>query len=431
MTVVPKSFNQTPRTPRAWEPIVAFAVAIAAMALTGCADNGKSETAQFSETKAECTSTAVPNAYVVHWKDDSVSVVRGWTREDFTREIFEPNKNDIRLVEQDQRVKIQPLAGGMATPTDARPYTTVDPSATSTDQWGTSMISAPDAWNAGVKGAGVVVAVIDSGVDITHPQLRGRLAVNTKEIPGNGIDDDGNGYIDDVNGWDFDGDQPIVSDSAGHGTHVAGIILAEHGTSMVKGVAPEAKLLPLDFMNADGQGNIGDAILALKYAGQQGARVINASWGGAPCSQTLSHTIADLESQGVLFVAAAGNSGVNIDQQPEYPAAFSISNQITVGASTARDFTAGFSNFSFHLVHLFAPGAAILSTYPGARVATLSGTSMAAPFVAGAAALLFSAHPNATVAQVRAALIGSVDHGDFAATSQGRLNIKKALDALH
>lgn len=416
------------QTPRAWEPMIAIVVAMAALALMGCGGEKKSEVATFHETKPECAETAVPNSYVVHWKDGSVTVERGYTREDFEREIFEPNKDDIRMAEQDQSIQISPREAGAAT--NVRAYDNVMTSAVPDDQWGQTITAAPDVWAAGVKGAGVIVAVVDSGVDITHPQLRGRLAINVREIPGNGIDDDDNGYIDDVSGWDFDGNQPIVSDTAGHGTHVAGIILAEHGTSTMKGMAPEAKILPLDFMTAAGSGNIGNAILAIQYAAKQGARVINASWGGSPCSKTLSRTIADLEERGILFVAAAGNDGVDIDQLPEYPAAFALPNQITVGASTARDYTASFSNFSYHLVHLFAPGASILSTYPGNQVAALSGTSMAAPFVSGAAALLFSARPHATATQVRSALLNSVDPGNFAAMTKGRLNVKKALQNL-
>lgn len=395
--------------------VLSSAVVLAAV---GCGEKAKVETASFNETKAECAATAVPNSYVVQWKDGTVSVARGWTRDEFENEIFEPYKDDIRWAEQDQVVSAKPAAAKIST------------QASNDDSWGQLKTSAATAWSRGVLGDGITVAVIDSGVDITHPQLRSRLAVNSKEIPGNGIDDDENGFVDDVHGWDFDEDQPIVSDSAGHGTHVAGIILAEHGASAVQGIAPMAKLLPLDFMNADGQGNIGDAILAIQYAADQGARVINASWGGAPCSQTLSRTIADLETRGILFIAAAGNSGVDLEQLPEYPAAFVIPNQITVGASTARDYTAGFSNFSYRLVHLFAPGASILSTYPGNRVASLSGTSMAAPFVAGAAALLMSAHPTASVSQIRSALLDSVDAGPFAATTRGRLNIPRALDSI-
>ncbi len=418
------------RTPRAWEPFIAVAIAALALALAGCGQNVQTSAATFSETKPACAATAVPNSYIVHWKDGSVSVERGYTRDDFDKEIFEPYKDEISHAEQDQLIKVTPMNSTIGNAENIRPYDQVDTSSTADDQWGQNIISVSSAWNAGVYGAGVTVAVVDSGVDITHPQLRGRLYVNTREIPGNGIDDDGNGFIDDVSGWDFDGNQPIVSDSAGHGTHVAGIILAEHGQTTVKGVAPAAKLLPLDFMNAKGEGNIGDAILAVQYAANQGARVINASWGGSPCSSALNRTIFELDAKGILFIAAAGNSGVELDQLPEYPAAFLNPNQITVGASTSRDYTAGFSNFSYKFVQLFAPGASILSTYPGNRSASLSGTSMAAPFVAGAAALLMSANPSATVSQIRAALLNSVDKNAFAASTKGRLNVRQALEAL-
>jgi subtilisin family serine protease len=419
------SSEPTAKSPRFWEPFFAIAIAAAALLLSGCTEKTSTQAATFPETKAECTATAVPNSFVVHWKDGSVSVERGLTREDFNREVFEKHKEDIQFAEQDQTIKLSP----MSLAPDFISATDVGASATAEDTWGQTITGAQEAWNTGVRGAGVKVAIIDSGVDITHPQLRSRIYVNTQEIGGNGIDDDQNGYVDDVSGWDFDADQPIVGDSAGHGTHVAGIVAADHINGTVRGIAPEAQIIPLDFMDSSGQGNLGDAILAIQYAADQGARIINASWGGAPCSQSLNRAIADLEARGVLFIAAAGNSGVDLDRLPEYPAAFTIPSQITVGASTARDFTAGFSNYSFKLVHLFAPGAQILSTYPGARSASLSGTSMAAPFVAGAAALVLSAHPSATAAQVRSALFNSVDRGGFAAQTQGRLNIGRALSS--
>lgn len=419
------SSEPTTKSPRFWEPIFAIAIAAAALFLSGCNDNTPTQAATFPETKSECTATAVPNSFVVHWKDGSVSVERGRTREDFEREVFEKHKDDISFAEQDQTIKLSPMSllPESVSATDAGASSLAD------DNWGQTITGAQEAWNAGVRGSGVKVAIVDSGVDISHPQLRSRIYVNNGEIAANGIDDDQNGYVDDVSGWDFDADQPVVGDSAGHGTHVSGIVAADHINGAVRGIAPESQIIPLDFMNSSGQGNLGDAILAIQYAVDQGARIINASWGGAPCSQSLNRAIADLETRGILFVAAAGNSGVDLDQLPEYPAAFTIPSQITVGASTARDFTAGFSNYSFKLVHLFAPGAQIMSTYPGARSASLSGTSMAAPFVAGAAALILSAHPGATAAQVRAALFGSVDRGGFAAKTQGRLNISRALSS--
>ena len=190
-------------------------------------------------------------------------------------------------------------------------------------------------------------------------------------------------------------------------------------------------------MDDTGSGDLPVAIRAIQYAASRGARVINASWGGTYCSQAMKETIAALEGEGVLFVAAAGNngdglqaSGMSLESLPVFPAAIGASGQITIGASTSRDYMAGFSNFSYTLVDLVAPGSNIFSTYPGGGYKLESGTSMATPFVSGAAALLFGAHPTATVAQVKAALLGSVDRGPFAVASQGRLNVKAALDEL-
>lgn len=400
-----------------------FVTTLSIVFLSGCFEQNSTQIASFPETKPECSSTAVPNTYIVHWKDGRVTLERGWTREEFERDVFEPNKEDISLAEQDQTVFLSPQS------TTPESVSDLNASASQDDNWGQSLVGASSAWDNGFRGQGVVVAVIDSGVDISHPQLQARIYVNSREIPGNGIDDDENGYVDDISGWDFFEDQPNVGDNSGHGTHVAGIISTNHSAGAIKGLAPEAKILPLDFMSESGQGNLGDAILAMQYAVQQGARVINASWGGAPCSQSLSRAIADLEKQGVIFVAAAGNSGLNLEQTPEYPAAFAMPSQITVGASTVRDFTAGFSNYSFKLVHLFAPGAMIYSTYPEGRTAALSGTSMAAPFVSGAVALLLSKRPTASTAEIRSALFNSVDRGGFAAITRGRLNIQRALES--
>ena len=282
--------------------------------------------------------------------------------------------------------------------------------------------------------SGVIVAVIDSGVEVTHPQLRNQIAINTAEIA-NGVDDDNNGYIDDIYGYDFAVHSADVGDTSGHGTHVAGIILAEHNVGPAKGIAPEAKLLALDFMDGEG-GQVSDAIEAIHYAVARGAKVINASWGGGLCSESLRTTIAALRAKGVLFVAAAGNSGNDLDWVKEYPAAFASDAQITVGASTSLDARAEFSNYSWSLTNVFAPGSLIMSTYKGGATTTLSGTSMAAPFVSGSAAVLWGHRPSATLAQIREAIFASVDldpnepRGSLPSTTGGRLNLRKAIEKI-
>ncbi len=382
----------------------------------------------FRNSSSQCSITAVPDRFLVTWKDGSISVEHARDRKTFFQEVMEPNKDGIQFAEHDHVIRLAP-PGQAALAQDAG------------NDWGQKIIEAPAAWERGVQGQGVIVAVIDSGVDVTHPQIRTRLALNPNETI-NGLDDDGNGLVDDIDGYDFDEDTPYVSDGTGHGTHVAGVIVADHdapaepGAQRIQGVAPGARLLPLDFMNDQGAGSISDAIRAIHYAVSRGARVINASWGGGECSETLRQTISELGAHGVLMVVAAGNSGSNLDWGPEFPAAFNDSSQLTVAATSSRDILAGFSNYSYSLVHLAAPGVNILSTLPRGRAGLLSGTSMATPFVSAAAALLFSYRPGATAAQVRQALLKSVDkdpsdpHGVLAVQTGGRLNVRKALDEL-
>lgn len=399
---------------------------VALTLFTACAQSSDHKTEIFHKTSAACTSTAVAKQYVVRWKDGTTTIHKNVSEDELLNNVVLPNETEIEVAEQDQKVRFAPPVAAlteMATVADST-------------NWGQEITEASSAWNANQKGAGIVVAVIDSGVQRTHPQLRSQMYVNPGESgldaqgrdkATNGIDDDGNGLVDDVSGYDFASDSGSVSDGSGHGTHVSGIIAGDSSQGSIKGIAPNAKILPLDFMTDDGSGNISDAIRAMVYAADRGAKVVNASWGGAPCSATLQSAIEDLGKRGVLFVAAAGNSGVDITSEPEYPAAFDLSNQVTVGASTNRDYMAVFSNYSYSLAHLMAPGTNIWSTYPGSTTYSMNGTSMAAPFVSGAAAVLFGARPNATPEQVKSALLTSVDSGPFQVSSRGRLNIRKAL----
>lgn len=411
-------------------------VAIATISLIalGCNQSKKapiptSPPPKFHNITTECSPTAIVNRFVVRWNDGSISVEQARDRDAFVRDVLEPYQDEIDFAENDQIVRLQDPAQA------SEPGTLTAMSATVATDWGQQMVEAPAVWQQGVRGKDVTVAIIDSGADITHPQLQPRLATNANETA-NGVDDDGNGLIDDINGYDFEMNSGDVRDGAGHGTHVAGIVLADHTAGDVRGIAPEAKLLPLDFMNDQGEGSISAAISAIHYAVSRGAKVINASWGGGQCSDALLETVRELESKGILFVVAAGNAGRSLESKPEYPAAFKLTGQLTVAASSTRDIMAGFSNFSYALVQLAAPGVSIVSTYPGSRMAAMSGTSMAAPFVSGAAALLFSYRPNATVADVRNALMQSVDldpkdpQGTMAVATGGRMNIRKAVEKL-
>ena len=303
-------------------------------------------------------------------------------------------------------------------------------------------IDAPEAWNTTTGNGSVVVGVIDSGVDYTHPDLTGNMWRNPGEIAGNSIDDDRNGYTDDVYGWDFFNNDSNPMDDNGHGTHVAGTIAASGNNGIgVAGVAWNAKVMALKFLGADGSGSMSAALAAINYATKMrtqygiNVRVTNNSWGGGGYSSSLFNAINQSAQAGILFVAAAGNGGAdgigdNNDVTPEYPASYNVANVLSVAATDHNDNLATFSNYGANWVDLAAPGVNIASTAAGGGYVYMSGTSMATPHVSGAAALAFSHNPSATYQQVRSALMNGVDKlsnltGKM--VSGGRLNAHKTL----
>jgi subtilisin family serine protease len=300
-------------------------------------------------------------------------------------------------------------------------------------QAGIGGIDAVHAWSVTHASAANVIAIIDTGVDRTHPELQGNLWVNTGEIPGNGIDDDGNGFIDDVNGWDFHNRDNDPADGHGHGTHVAGTIAARGNNTLgVTGVCWNAQIMPLKFLSDAGSGYTSDAVSAVSYATRMGARVSNNSWGGGGYSQALFDAIKAANVAGSLFVAAAGNNNSDNDSGPHYPASYAAANVTAVAATDSSDALAYYSNYGANSVHLAAPGTGILSLRPGGQYAYLSGTSMATPHVTGVAALLLSQNPTLTPIEVKRLLLLGVDSlASLSASvaSQGRLNAYHALKA--
>jgi subtilisin family serine protease len=209
----------------------------------------------------------------------------------------------------------------------------------------------------------LVVAVIDDGVDFSHPELAGKAWTNPGEVPNNNLDDDNNGYIDDVNGWDFYNRDKTVHDPGvdAHGTHVSGTIAASIDGQGVVGVAPNVKIMALKFLGPAG-GYTSDAILAIQYAKAEGAKISNNSWGGGPYDQALYDAI---NNSGSLFVAAAGNNGNNNDAYPFYPASYDLPNILSVAAVDNQGKLASFSNYGATSVDISAPGVGILSSVPG------------------------------------------------------------------
>lgn len=226
-------------------------------------------------------------------------------------------------------------------------------------------IDAPEAWDFTTGSKDSIIAVIDTGVAYNHPDLADNIWRNTREISANGIDDDGNGYIDDMYGWDFVDNDGYPEDLDSHGTHVAGIIASDGNNSMGgSGVMWSSNIMAIRFLGVTGSGDVANAAGAIIYAADNGARVINASWGGYDYSNTLYSAINYARSKGVLFVAAAGNESLNTDLAPFYPAGFSLDNILSVAASDSSDTLADFSNYGAASVDLAAPGVEIYSTVP-------------------------------------------------------------------
>ncbi len=268
--------------------------------------------------------------------------------------------------------------------------------------WALDVINAPEVWNQNITGNGIVVAVVDSGVDYTHPDLDGNIWRNAGEIAENGIDDDRNGYIDDIRGWDFvaSDNNPMDLDFDGHGTHIAGAIAAERNNFGITGVAPNAKIMPVRVLPFFGSGDPNNVAAGIRYAADNGANVINLSLGNefAP-SNVINDAIQYANNKGSVVVVAAGNSGVD---QPDYPARNANLWGIAVGSIDVSGRMDDSSNRSGStpLDYLVAPGVEIVSTIPDEDYELRSGTSMATPHVAGVAALVLNANPTLTPAQV-------------------------------
>ena len=290
------------------------------------------------------------------------------------------------------------------------------------EQWGLTKIQAPEAWDTTRGSPEVIIAVIDTGVDYLHPDLSDNIWMNNAESNGTeGVDDDGNGYIDDIRGWDFAGTDEFDPDDAdadpmdvdNHGTHVAGIIAAKGNNDLgVAGVCWNAKIMLLKVM-ADNSDLIEewDVIEAIDYAIDNGARIVNCSFGGEDYMQTEYEAFGSLKIAGILAVCAAGNEELNTDEtiSKNYPSCYDLDNIISVAASNQNDNLASFSNYGLTSVDVMAPGDNIYSTYLDPSYKYMQGTSMAAPHVSGIAGLLLAKNPSLGYTRVKSAILDTVD----------------------
>jgi len=307
------------------------------------------------------------------------------------------------------------------------------------DLWGLSKIMAPEAWDTHTGNTEVVVGVIDTGIDYDHEDLAYNMWTNPGEIAGNGVDDDGNGYVDDINGINAITGTGDPYDDHGHGTHCAGTIGAVGNNGLgVVGVNWKVKLVAMKFLDSGGYGYDADAIECINYAialkdNGVNIRVLSNSWGGGLYNQSLKDAIeeANSESRNILFVAAAGNDGLDTDAYAHYPSSYDSANILAVASTDSGDKLSYFSNYGSTSVDIGAPGSSILSTTPDNTYSTKSGTSMATPHVSGAAALLLSVNDTLEVWELKDYLM---NYGDTIlalsgkCVSEKRLNVYTSLD---
>ncbi len=300
--------------------------------------------------------------------------------------------------------------------------------------WAMPKISAPGAWDSFTGSASVVVGVVDTGIDYTHPDL----AANVWSAP-DGFSFNGVTCVAGTHGYNAIKNTCDPADDNSHGTHVSGTIgaVGNNDTGVV-GVNWNTSIMGLKFLNAQGSGYTSDAVDAIEFAIQAklqrgvNVRVLSNSWGGGGYSLTLYNEISKAGDNAILFVVAAGNNGVSNDSTPTYPANYNLGNIVAVAATDSSDNLASFSNYGTSTVHLAAPGVSILSTVRRGSYAYYSGTSMATPHVSGAAALILSKCTGLDTAGVKAAILDHVDHVTALAgkvLNGGRLNVSAAINS--
>ena len=273
-----------------------------------------------------------------------------------------------------------------------------------------SDIKALEAWGIHARMATIIIAILDTGIDWRHPELERNMWTNPREAPGNSRDDDGNGFADDVHGWDFAYDTSEPMDRYCHGTLMAGLIGAQRNNGIgIAGLMDRVLLMAVKGLNDAGVGYTSDLIAGIYYAVDNGARIINASWGGGGYQHAMEDALEYARQHDVIFVAASGNDGRDIDRQPFYPASYQASNVVSVGASTDVDSVASFSNYGARSVDLFAPGQEVVSTALNGGYLFASGTSMSAPMVAGCLGMLRSGTPGLSLERCIGMLPGAVE----------------------
>jgi subtilisin family serine protease len=307
-----------------------------------------------------------------------------------------------------------------------------------TEKWGLKLTDSSKAWKITQGSKDIVVAVIDTGLDINHEDIAENLWINPgesgldkngKDKATNGIDDDGNGYVDDINGWNFVTNNNSLVDNHGHGTHISGIIGAVGGNGKgISGVSPKVSLMTLKYFDPKslGANNLENTVKAIHYAIENGAQIINYSGGGTDFSLKEKEAIIRAQKKGILFVAAAGNERSNSDQNKYYPADYDLDNIISVTAIDPSKNILPSSNYGQITVDIAAPGKEIYSTLPNGKYGPMTGTSQATAFVSGVAALIMAHNSDYDAAKVSKYIKNT---GDVVDSLKGKTRYKKKLNS--
>lgn len=381
-----------------------FFILIISLTLIGCAK----ESSKFRENNERyCANSKIVNQFIAHWEDGSTSLILT----DDIKNFIKQNEEKIKFVEPNYALKLRQQFENVKLDNPVSSYRILND------------IGALEAWRLGYEGQNILVAVIDSGVDIENNKLRRSIYLNPVDSTVNGVDEDGNGFIDDIHGWNFTSNSWQVIDEIGHGTSITGIISGKDISGESLAIAPEAKILPIDIMTGSG-GTEFAAKQAVDYAILMKAHIINNSW-SINCSQYLALTFQDYEKHNVIFVNSAGNEPVDVVQNRIMLAAMSFSNFLNVGSNNLTGRASVFSGFG-KSINIWAPGeqVPVLTNISDASISTnASGTSVSAGIVSGAAALIWSAYPRESAVQI----VQRIQRGSAKMGGRNTLAIDRAL----
>ncbi len=349
--------------------------------LTGCAE----QTHKYREANnIYCANSKIKNQFIVHWKSGASTRI---IAED-VKSFIQQNEKVINFVEPNYFLRLRKQFDDIQFDNPVSSYRILND------------IGALEAWRKGFEGQNILVAVIDSGVDVSNPKLRRSIYLNPIDSTMNGVDEDGNGFVDDIHGWNFTSQSGQVVDEIGHGTSISGIISGKDISGESLAIAPKAKILPVDIMTGSG-GTEFDAKQGMDYAIMMKAKIINNSW-SINCSQYLATTFQDYENRNVIFVNSAGNEPIDVVKNRIMLASMRFSNFLNVGSNNLIGRASRFSGFGSS-INIWAPGeqVPVLTNTSDANISSkASGTSVSAAIVSGAAALIWSAYPNESALQI-------------------------------